>query len=94
MTSTYDEYAEKAGRPFRHLCPDADARDAMTDDEFWAHVLAGPPQWDDEDAGPDIDVAIRATPCPVCGEAGACGYDSEGRALIHAVGDDDEEVCS
>lgn len=25
-------------------------------------------------------------PCPVCGSDDACGYDSEGRPLIHALG--------
>lgn len=32
-----------------------------------------------------------ANECPVCGADGACGYDSEGRALIHALPIDDEE---
>lgn len=77
-------------RPFRHLCPEADARDAMTDDEFWEHVAANltGPSWDMDDSGPDLDVAIAATPCAECGASGACAYDSEGRALIHAGGDD------
>ena len=78
------------GRPFRHLCPEADMRDAMTDDEFWAHVaqnLAGP-TWDMDDEGLDIDVQVAAVPCAECGEVGACAYDSEGRALIHATTED------
>ena len=66
-------------------------RDGMTDDEFWEHVATNltAPSWDDGDAGPEIDVAVRAEPCPLCGEAGACGYDAEGRALIHALDDPD-----
>ena len=45
------------------------------------------------DPEPDIDeMALRAEPCAVCGETGACGFDSEGRPLIHADGwnEDDE----
>lgn len=30
-------------------------------------------------------------PCAECGEVGACAYDSEGRAMIHAVWMDDED---
>jgi hypothetical protein len=28
---------------------------------------------------------IADVPCPVCGELGACGYDAEGRPMIHAI---------
>lgn len=76
-------------RPFRHLCPEADIRDAMSDDEFWAHVLGASPTWDADDSGPDLDIAISTIPCAVCGESGACGYDAEGRALIHATEEDE-----
>ena len=77
-------------RPFRHLCPEADLRDAMSDDEFWEHVFRASPQWDDDDAGPDLDVvSMQAPPCVTCGATGACGWDSEGRALIHVTGEDD-----
>ena len=72
-------------RPYRHLCPEADERDAMDDAEFWAHVLPQQPQWTDEDAGPDLDAALKVGECGVCGSTSACGYDSEGRALIHAT---------
>jgi hypothetical protein len=77
-------------RPFRHLCPEADKRDAMTDEEFWAHVydFAHVPDCD----FPDFDepVSLDAAQCVTCGETGACAFDSEGRALIHATGVDDE----
>ena len=75
-------------RPFRHLCPEADLRDAMTEVEFWRHVadnLTG--HWEppyDPDNGPDLDVAISPVPCETCGAHGACAYDAEGRPLIHA----------
>lgn len=66
-------------RPHRHLCREADQRDAMSDDEFWDHAF---PQSDVEESGPDV-VALTVEPCPVCGEQGACAYDAEGRPLIH-----------
>lgn len=86
-----------AERPFRHLCPEADLRDAMTDDEFWAHVagtLAGPDDPDPDDLAAWEDV-LMSEPCSQCGSVGACAYDSEGRPLIHADGfSDDDEAAS
>lgn len=83
-----------APRPFRDLCPEGDERDAMTDDEFWARVTAYLQGPDGEDYQP-LDhlpvVRLQAEPCRECGELGACSYDSEGRALIHAITDDDTE---
>lgn len=35
-----------------------------------------------------VEVRYRDEPCPACGEIGACGYDTEGRALIHVTEDD------
>jgi hypothetical protein len=60
-------------------------RDAMTDEEFWQHVADDltPPQWGDDDAGPDLDAAINVGVCETCGSGGACAYDAEGRPLIH-----------
>ncbi len=62
----------------------------MTDEEFWEDVAASliGPQWDDDDAGDDID-SLNADPCPECGSTGACGWDSEGRPMIHAIRGDD-----
>lgn len=75
-------------RPHRHLCPDADYRDTLSDDDFWAHVFRaytdGPDVEDDWDV-PPLDPVQATSPCPLCGEFGACGYDAEGRAMIHAV---------
>jgi hypothetical protein len=50
-------------------------------------VLAAEPLDDIDDASFD-DMA-----CPVCGSDAACGYDSEGRALIHALSGDDGEAA-
>lgn len=54
---------------------------ACTQDPSYADQ--GPPDMDQE--------SLTSTPCPVCGEVGACGYDAEGRALIHATEVDAEE---
>lgn len=76
-----EQIAETGARPHRHLCPEADYRDTLTDDEFWAHVY---PQ-----DGPDYEVdepplAVNyGRACEVCGEHGPCGYDAEGRPMIH-----------
>jgi len=73
------------GRPHRDLCPEADLRDAMPDDDFWNHVLG---QVELDDAEPPVDlVPLDVEPCPVCGEQGACAYDAEGRPLIHTDAD-------
>lgn len=31
------------------------------------------------------------TPCPVCGEMGACAYDAEGLPMIHAFNEGDDQ---
>lgn len=72
----------------RTLCPEAEQRAAMTDDEFWAHVLPSAPEPGPDDEEPDLP-ALVADPCRECGATGACAYDAEGRALIHAVDPED-----
>lgn len=80
--------AEYVARPHRYLCPEADYRDTLTDEEFWAHVYH-------QDDGPDMEgpedfdlLRHFGRECEVCGEIGACGYDNEGRPMIHT----EEEV--
>jgi hypothetical protein len=84
----------------RSLCPEADKRAAMTDGEFWEHVLLGGPPDDsyDPDDDPNIpdqrehEVETRlARPCAECGQMGACGYDAEGRPMIHVENDTDDD---
>ena len=76
----------------RPLCPEFRQRAAMSDDEFWQYVYGRPnPQSDPEYDPDEEDEAWLPSPCPTCGEYGACEYDSEGRALIHArLADDDD----
>lgn len=45
---------------------------------------------DPEDYAP-VWVSLDGEPCPTCGADGACGYDAEGRALIHATAEPDRE---
>lgn len=41
-----------------------------------------------EQDGPDIELeSLTVEPCPLCGAAGACAYDAEGRPMIHTDAD-------
>lgn len=75
------------------LCPEAAELDALDDGAFWERVLNGR-----TDEGPDVDegepereVADLGV-CPVCAELGACGYDAEGRPMIHTTDEDEVEA--
>jgi hypothetical protein len=67
----------------------------MSDGEFWDRVAesfgvgGGPDEPDFDDMEP-TDEELRRPPCEVCGSIGACGYDTEGLPLIHAIAPDDE----
>jgi hypothetical protein len=73
------------------LCPEAEYRDGLSDAEFWDLVLNGRrPDDGDDDYGPDIDHEALdpvTTTCAECGVTGACAFDIDGRALIHAGGE-------
>jgi len=76
------------------LCPDAERRSKLTDDEFWDEVwhrlgYGGGPDadpGDDDIREDDPDLGAR---CPECGERGACAFDVDGRPMIHAITDTD-----
>lgn len=82
---------------FFELCRNRQTRAAMTDEEFWAHVLRS----DSESARNDLDfsdaiddvelVSLDASPCDTCGSKKECGYDEQGRPMIHTTkkGSDD-----
>lgn len=73
----------------RHdACPEREMRAAMSDGQFWEHVLQPDAALYPEE--PDVDPQVRAQPCPECGEHGACAWDSEGRPLIHATTAEDD----
>lgn len=68
-------------------CPEFAARAAMTDDQFWDHVLKSqqPVEVDPSDDPIDPPAIDEIRSCPECGERGACGYDTEGRPMIHVL---------
>lgn len=76
------------------LCPRFAERAAMTEEEFWEDVLHQlyPDQayYPDDERPDPVAAGLIDTPCTVCGERGACAYDSEGRALIHTTDDADD----
>lgn len=72
-----------------NLCREAAFREGLSDPEFWEHVLLG-----GKAPGPDYDIDLddieqmQGSPCPECGQTGACAYDAEGRPMIHTTEDD------
>lgn len=79
-------------RPHRDLCPEAAERDEMDEAEFWERVY---PQHGyepfDDGTDQDLDAAVSSPPCTLCGASGACGWDSEGRPMIHAISEEDSD---
>jgi hypothetical protein len=76
-------------------CPKREARSQMTDEEFWTDVTESFLQIMDEPIDDfDLDDSHLPYPCPVCRSVEACGYDSEGRPMIHSipVGDEDDRI--
>lgn len=82
------EHAKNTGQPdpstSRCGCPCADVNATQPD---WG------PQWGED--GPDLDdhgdvESYTQEPCPVCDATGACGWDTEGRPLLHAVPAEDD----
>jgi hypothetical protein len=84
------------------LCPEREYRDSLTDDEFFTYVAGrmqrlpweGDPGFDPETEyldglGEDERLGIP-DPCPTCGSASACAWDSEGRPMIHVLKEDEE----
>lgn len=74
-------------------CSEREKRAAMTDAEFWAHVYPEDshpnvtlPGWGEGDQA--IDAGMFDDECPVCHQRNACGWDAEGRPLIHPTGAD------
>lgn len=77
------------------LCPEAGFRASLDDGDFWNYVLLGirpgdpspEPDWVDDD-----EPSITKPPCPECGSIVACGYDEQGRAMVHATDRADADV--
>lgn len=95
MTDTPNELHFEGGHlvavSYIHPCQVREKRAGMSDEEFWDDVF---PQSEYEPEGPDMDCTgiDSLNPCPECGSVVACGYDSEGRPMIHVVQEDDDGV--
>lgn len=50
------------------------------------------PDYDDLNAGCGPFDGPVMNPCPICGEWGPCGYDAEGRVLIHLTPKDGDDA--
>lgn len=83
-----------------NICPEATKREAMDDAEFWEYVLLGHDAGYDREYDPDDDAGaprpedpqLTLIPCPVCGtHYEACGYDTEGRPMIHTTPPEDDD---
>lgn len=78
------------------LCPDREYRESLSEDEFWDYVLLGqrPGEYVEPEPDDDLDeyVTFAGTfdACPECGEIDACGYDAEGRPMIHTTNEASE----
>jgi len=65
-------------------CPEAAERAAMSDGEFWERIYGPSARPDPHDYDPAHEaIGHQLDPCPTCGERGPCGYDAEGRPMIH-----------
>lgn len=69
------------------LCPESEARAAMSDEDFWDHVFGQDDDvpWDEYDRR--NGVTPLDAPCEVCGSVSACMYDPNGLPLVHQIGD-------
>jgi hypothetical protein len=85
-------------------CPSAARRAGLTDDEFWIDIgkslLAAYGMGSiGEDMDCDLpldsdDSGTPETPCSICGAAGECGVDIEGRPMIHIEPYEEEQEDS
>lgn len=66
------------------LCPEFEERARMSEADFWAYVYRDHMAQEPDDLdGDDTPTTYQTDPCPECGERGPCGYDTEGRAMVH-----------
>jgi hypothetical protein len=68
-----------------YRCTVRDKRCTMNDEEFWDDVFGMPDPFAEEVALDECFGIDTPNPCPECGASVACGYDSEGRPMMHIV---------
>jgi hypothetical protein len=66
-------------------CTVRDKRSTMNDEDFWADVFGQPSPFDEAVELDECFGISAPDPCPECGSSVACGYDSEGRPMMHIV---------
>jgi hypothetical protein len=72
------------------LCPEFEYRQTLSDEDFWIHIFGEGPTYNDDDR-PDLDEPYTTSdPCPICYSIEACGYDNEGRPMIHSLDVNDD----
>lgn len=75
-------------------CPEGEFRSKLSDEEFWDYVLKSAREitfkFDDDNSFIDDIALLLNQPCVICGELGACGYDAEGRPMIHSLAEEDD----
>lgn len=71
------------------FCASSPEAAAMDDGEFWDNVASSimSDPYPHDPSHEAIDAFLHGDPCEECGAVGACGWDSEGRPLIHALGE-------
>ena len=78
------------------ICTSSPEAAAMSDDEFWEllearrHNMTPEQLREHEHDLTEFEFVNTAQfdPCPECGVLGACGYDAEGRPMIHTTTED------
>lgn len=71
------------------FCASSPEAALLSDSEFWDRVFNrdDPADFDPYEGEPGpVDIA----PCPECGALTACGYDDEGRPMIHATEEEED----
>jgi hypothetical protein len=74
-----------------NICPESEFRANLNDQVFWAYVLNRHQEGDNEFFEGLAEEVLDSIPCKECGSIGACGYDSEGRAMIHTEQESEDD---
>lgn len=75
-------------KPFCASSPEAQA---LPETEFWSKVYERKYAALDLEYEVAEEEALSVSPCGVCGSTTACGYDSEGRPMIHCTSEEGDQ---
>lgn len=75
------------------FCASSPEAQAMPEEDFWDAVFSHHqgPEPDDEDLSDQHPLFAEMAPCRECGEMGPCGFDVEGRPMVHLERDDSRD---